>query len=155
MTTFDFSPLYRSFVGFDRLAQLIDATTRNSQSESTYPPYNIERVGDDHYRIIMAVAGFAREELEIEVNNNLLSVKGKKNAVDEGRKFLYKGIAERVFEHRFQLADYVKVTDARMENGLLNLDLIRELPEEMKPRSIEIQTSESGRLLESEKDIAA
>ena len=154
MTTFDFSPLYRSSVGFDRLASLIDAATRGDHGQNSYPPYNIESVGDDHYRITMAVAGFALADLEIESKSNQLTVKGIKSA-GEKKQYLHQGIAERSFEHRFQLADFVRVDGANLENGLLHIDLVRELPEAMKPRSIDIQSASSDLLIESDKEKAA
>jgi molecular chaperone IbpA len=139
MRTVDFSPLYRSVVGFDRLAALLDAA---AAGESTgYPPYNIETVGQDAYRVEIAVAGFKPEELNLEVKENVLTVQGRKTANDESRRFLHRGLAERNFERRFQLADYVVVTDAQLSDGLLSIALKRELPEAMKPRRIEISTS--------------
>jgi len=136
MRTIDFSPLYRSVVGFDRLAALLDAA---AAGESTgYPPYNIETVGENAYRIEMAVAGFKPEELNIEVKENVLTVQGKKAANDDSRRFLHRGLAERNFERRFQLADYVVVTDADLSDGLLAISLKREVPEAKKARRIEI-----------------
>ena len=138
MRTIDFSPLYRSVVGFDRLATLLDAA---ASGESTgYPPYNIETVGDNAYRVEIAVAGFKPEELDLEVKENVLTVQGRKAANDDTRRFLHRGLAERNFERRFQLADYVVVTDAQLNDGLLTISLKRELPEAMKPRRIEIST---------------
>ena len=136
MRTVDFSPLYRSVVGFDRLAALLDAASAGETGG--YPPYNIETVGENAYRIEMAVAGFKPEELNIEVKENVLTVQGRKTANDEGRRFLHRGLAERDFERRFQLADYVAVTDANLAEGLLSISLKRELPESLKPRRIEI-----------------
>jgi molecular chaperone IbpA len=138
MRTVDFSPLYRSVVGFDRLAALLDAAA--SGEPTGYPPYNIETVGKDAYRIEMAVAGFKPDELHIEVKENVLTVQGRKAAGDDSRRFLHRGLAERSFERRFQLADYVVVTDAGLSDGLLSITLKRELPESMKPRRIEIQS---------------
>jgi len=135
MRTIDFSPLYRSVVGFDRLAALLDAAASES---SGYPPYNIETVGEDAYRIEMAVAGFKPDELNIEVKENVLTVQGKKAANDDSRRFLHRGLAERNFERRFQLADYVVVTEADLADGLLAISLKREVPEAKKPRRIEI-----------------
>ncbi len=155
MTTFDFSPLYRSSIGFDRLASLIDAATRSDNSQTTYPPYNIESVDDDHYRIAMAVAGFAQQDLEIESKSNQLTVKGTKNSGDQKKQYLHRGIAERSFDHRFQLADFVRVESANLENGLLHIELVRELPEAMKPRNIEIHSASPDWLIEAEKDKAA
>ncbi|MEN3801300.1 MAG: Hsp20 family protein [Aeromonas sp.] len=135
MRSIDFSPLYRSAIGFDRLANLIESAASNGNAG--YPPYNIEQLGDNDYRISMAVAGFTQEELELSFQENLLMVKGNKQA-DTGRNYLYQGIAERGFERRFQLADYVRVKGADLKNGLLHIELVREVPEAMKPRKIEI-----------------
>lgn len=141
MRTYDFSPLYRSAVGFDRLARQLESAARSSQ-ENGWPPYNIETTGEDAYRIEIAVAGFSADELNIEAKENLLTVTGKKAANDDGaqRTFLHRGLAERDFERRFQLADYVVVKGAALANGLLTVELKRELPEALKPRSIEIAT---------------
>ncbi|AHX63097.1 Hsp20 family protein [Aeromonas media] len=135
MRSIDFTPLYRSAIGFDRLANLIESAASNGNAG--YPPYNIEQLGDNDYRISMAVAGFTQEELELSFQENLLTVKGNKQA-DTERHYLYQGIAERGFERRFQLADYVRVKGADLKNGLLHIDLAREVPEAMKPRKIEI-----------------
>lgn len=135
MRSIDFSPLYRSAIGFDRLANFIESAASNGNAG--YPPYNIEQLGDSDYRISMAVAGFTQEELELSFQENLLTVKGNKQA-DTERNYLYQGIAERGFERRFQLADYVRVKGADLKNGLLHIDLVREVPEAMKPRKIEI-----------------
>ena len=139
MRTFDFSPLYRSVVGFDRLADLLESAAK-SEPQTTWPPYNIEATGEDSYRIELAVAGFRRDELNVEVKENLLIVQGRKTANDDQteRKYLHRGLAERNFERRFQLADYVIVTDAQLADGLLSISLKRELPEALKPRRIEI-----------------
>ncbi|MDO6445777.1 Hsp20 family protein [Colwellia sp. 1_MG-2023] len=138
-TNTDFSPLYRSFIGFDHLAGLIDKASR-ADKQSSYPPYNIELLADDQYRITMAVAGFAENELEIESKQNNLIVTGNKPTEKDisDRKFLHQGIAERNFERKFQLGDHVKVIGAFMENGLLHIDLEREIPEALKPRKIAI-----------------
>ena len=148
MRTIDFAPLYRSVVGFDRLASLLEAAT--TEAESGYPPYNIERTDENAYRVDIAVAGFRPEELEIEVKENLLTVAGRKAANDEPRRFLHRGLAERNFERRFQLADYVVVTDANLADGLLSISLKRELQEALKPRRIEIGTAQPS-LIEGEK----
>lgn len=140
MRTVDFSPLYRSVVGFDRLAALLDQAA-TQDSASGYPPYNIERTDENAYRIEIAVAGFRPDELTIEVRENLLTVTGRKAANDDARKFLHRGLAERNFERRFQLADYVIVSDAALDNGLLSVSLKRELPEALKPRTIAISTN--------------
>ena len=147
---FDLTPLYRSGVGFDHLAKMLDEVS--TIETPSYPPYNIERTGEDTYRISMAVAGFAPEELNIEVKNNALNVSGKKAERAEKTEFLHQGIAARNFERRFQLADHVKVDGASMEHGLLHIALKRELPEAMKPRTIEIQAgSSSTELIEGKK----
>ena len=150
MRTIDFSPLYRSVVGFDRLATLLDSAAAQ-ESQAGYPPYNIERVGDDAYRVEIAVAGFRPEELAIEVKENLLTVTGRKAANDEARKFLHRGLAERNFERRFQLADYVVVTDAQLADGLLSISLERQLPEALKPRTVKINTTPTSTLIEGDK----
>ncbi|KKC34252.1 Hsp20 family protein [Devosia psychrophila] len=140
MQTIDFSPFYRSTVGFDRVFNRLD--TLVGQEAKTYPPYNIERTGEDAYRISIAVAGFANGDIAIETKENNLVIKGAKAAdADKTREFLHRGIAERAFELRFQLADYVEVHGASLENGLLHLELKRELPESKKPRSIQINGS--------------
>ena len=138
MQTFDFSPFYRSTVGFDRLFNRLD--TLGTQETKTYPPYNIERTGEDAYRISIAVAGFSNGDIAIETKENSLVIKGAKGEAqgDKAREFLHRGIAERAFELRFQLADYVEVQGATLENGLLHLELKRELPESKKPRTIQI-----------------
>ncbi len=142
MRTADLSPLYRSFVGFDRLAALLDAA--QAEAASNWPPYNIEATGEDSYRIEIAVAGFKADELNVEVKENLLTVTGRKTANDEGKRYLHRGLAERNFERRFQLADYVFVTDAQLADGLLSIDLKRELPEAMKPRRVEIKSGSAS-----------
>ena len=155
MRTYDFSPLYRSAVGFDRLASLLESAARTSQ-ENGWPPYNIETTGENAYRIEIAVAGFGPDELNIEVKENLLTVTGRKTANDDNagdRTFLHRGLAERDFERRFQLADYVVVKNADLVNGLLSIDLARELPEALKPRRIEI--GGGSKLIEGKKDKAA
>ena len=139
MRTIDFSPLYRSAVGFDRLASLLEAASR-SDAPAGYPPYNIETDGENSYRIEIAVAGFKPEELTIEFRENTLTVQGKKAANDEARRYLHRGLAERNFERRFQLADHVVVTGAALADGLLSITLERQLPEALKPRSIAIKT---------------
>ena len=150
MTTFDFAPLFRTSVGYDRLASLMNASMRGENGNS-YPPYNIEKMGEDQYRITMAVAGFDESELEIVTEHNKLLVAGNKKEEEQGDEsaFLYRGIATRSFERRFNLADHVKVSGARLDNGLLHIELEREIPEAMKPRKIEIGTS--GRKLISGK----
>jgi molecular chaperone IbpA len=149
MTTFDFSPLFRTSIGYDRLASLLNSANRLEQSAG-FPPYNIQKAGEDHYRITMAVAGFAPNELTITSENNRLVVSGERPEEQESEEnaYLYRGIATRSFERRFTLAEHVKVSGARLDNGLLHIDLEREIPEEMKPRTIEIKAT--GNLLESE-----
>ena len=138
MRTIDFTPLYRSAVGFDRMANLLESAARTSEAGG-WPPYNIETTAENAYRIEIAVAGFTPDELNIEVKENLLTVTGRRAANDgEDRTFLHRGLAERDFERRFQLADYVVVTEAGLNNGLLTIELKRELPEALKPRRIEI-----------------
>lgn len=141
MTTFDFSPLYRTVVGFDRLAHLVDTAMRYNTAAESYPPYNIEKLGEDAYRITLAVAGFSEAELAIEVEGNTLTVSGKRGGGNSERAYLYKGIAGRDFVRKFELADYVEVTGAGLVNGLLTIDLARVIPEAMKPRAIEIKAS--------------
>jgi molecular chaperone IbpA len=140
MDRFDFSPLFRSTIGFDRFARMVDAATRLDGAANTYPPYNIETTGEDAYRLTMAVAGFGRDEIDITVHENSLVIAGKAQKEDEqpqGR-YLHRGIARRAFERRFSLADHIKVVGASMDNGLLHVDLVREVPEEAKPRQIKI-----------------
>ena len=150
MRHFDLSPLYRSTVGFDRLFNLLDQATSNETAPS-YPPYNIERTAENAYRITIAVAGFGEGDLSIESKENALTVKGEKQLVEgaEKREVLLQGIAARAFERRFQLADYVQVTGASLENGLLHIDLVREIPEAKKPRQIAIGTGGSAKVLEA------
>ena len=138
MRNFDLNPLYRSTVGFDRLFGLLDSLAGDTRGE-TYPPYNIERTGENAYRITIAVASFGQDDLSIEAKENVLTVKGEKKAeTEDDRDVLYRGIASRAFERRFQLADYVEVKGANLVNGLLHVDLVREIPEAMKPRTIAI-----------------
>ncbi|MEQ9247553.1 MAG: Hsp20 family protein, partial [Nitratireductor sp.] len=145
----DFSPLYRSTVGFDRLFSMLD-TLGQPDNGQTYPPYNIERTGEDAYRISMAVAGFGEEDISIEAHRNVLTVKGEKSAEQRGEsELLYRGIASRSFERRFQLADHVEVTGANLENGLLHIDLTRNIPEEMKPRRIPIASVKDAKEIEA------
>ena len=150
---YDPTPLYRSTVGFDRLFGMIDSLAGPDGSAPTYPPYNIERTGENAYRITMAVAGFGEDELSIEAKENTLTVKGEKKEQSEaeGKQFLYRGIAARSFERRFQLADHVEVKGASLVNGLLHVDLVREIPEAMKPRTIAI----NGKQKQVEAKVAA
>jgi molecular chaperone IbpA len=138
MRQFDFSSLYRSTIGFDRLAQLVDAVAGFDSEVASYPPYNIELLAENQYRITMAVAGFGEDEIRIEVKEATLSVRGDKKRDTKERQFLHRGIAQRSFERRFHLAEYVEVRGAELKDGLLHIDLVRNLPERMRPRQIEI-----------------
>lgn len=138
MRSFDLSPLYRSAIGFDRMANVLDTLTRSEQSQPSYPPYNIELTGEDKYRITMAVAGFTKDELNIEVNQGLLIISAAKSPEEKERNYLYQGIAARGFERRFQLADHVQVLAADYENGLLHIECQKIIPEALKPRRVEI-----------------
>ena len=150
MTAYDFSPLYRSAIGIDRLAHLMENAMR-ADNQPSYPPYNIELVDEDRYRISMAVAGFARDELDIEVANDTLTVSGSKAKEESPRRYLHQGIAARGFQRQFQLADHVQVQGARIENGLLHIDLQREVPEALKPRRIAINSDDGdSRVLEEQ-----
>ncbi|MDN4503644.1 Hsp20 family protein [Alteromonadaceae bacterium BrNp21-10] len=154
MRNIDLSPLYRSFIGFDHLASMIDNASRN-EKPAGYPPYNIELIEEDKYRITMAVAGFSPEEVDIEARENTLFVAGNKPGKDEERKFLHKGISERNFERKFQLGDHVKVLGADLQNGLLHIDLERVIPEAKKPRKIAIganANTHSNSVLENKPD---
>jgi molecular chaperone IbpA len=146
----DFSPLYRSTVGFDRLFTMLDSLGQPDSAQS-YPPYNIERTGEDAYRISMAVAGFSETDIAIEAHRNVLSVKGERQdeAGGEGSEVLYRGIAARSFERRFQLADHVEVLGAELKNGLLHIDLKRSVPEELKPRKIAIAKGGKAKQIEA------
>jgi len=135
---FDLSPLYRSTVGFDSLASMLDQVADLDNEAATYPPYNIERLTENEYRITMAVAGFGKEDVQIEVRENTLSIRGEKKEADTDRSFLHRGIASRAFARRFQLADHVEVRGADVMEGLLSVDLEREVPERLKPRIIQI-----------------
>lgn len=139
MNAIDFTPLYRSSIGFDRLVSLLDSALR-SDSSVGYPPYNIEVCGENQYAITLAVAGFDRAELDVQMEPGVLTVRGRKAGADDSeRKFLYQGIANRAFERKFNLADHIRVTGAELNNGLLTVHLVKEIPEAMKPRRIEIQ----------------
>ena len=148
MRTVDFAPLLRSSIGFENLNRLVDFATRGEAD--AYPPYNIEKIGDGAYRISMAVAGFSRDELDLTVQDNVLIVIGRANeqAEQSERQFLHRGIAKRAFERRFQLADTIKVTAAGYDNGLLNIELLREVPEHKKPRRIEIDGQSAPKTIE-------
>lgn len=155
MTTFDFSPLYRNSVGFDRLASMMSTASRQEQGNS-YPPYNIRSTGENHYQITMAVAGFSEDDLNITTEQNRLLITGeRKNEAEEAGEFLHRGIANRAFERRFNLADHVKVINASLENGLLHIELEREIPEAMKPRQIKIGNTGARLLNVNKKDKAA
>lgn len=141
MRAFDFAPLYRSTVGFDRLAQMLDQVSGVENEGNSYPPYNIERLGDNEYRITMAVAGFGEGDIKIEVKEQVLGVTGEKGADEKDRQFLHRGIASRAFARRFQLADHVEVKGAELKDGLLHIELVRNVPERLKPRTIAISTA--------------
>lgn len=148
MRTYDLSPFYRSTIGFDRMLELLGATNRPEPEES-WPPYDIERLGEERYRITMAVAGFARDELSIMSEPNALLIEGRRQDDDSGRGYLHRGIAQRPFRRQFDLADFVKVTGAFYENGLLSVELEQEIPEAMKPRRIEISASQQAKRAEN------
>ncbi len=153
MRTMDLSPLYRASVGFDRLLKTLDSASRVEESAFSYPPYNIEKVSEDAYRIVMAVAGFGEDELDITAKENSLVISGRKEKAEgeDEVTFLHRGIANRAFERRFDLADHIKVTGAKLENGLLAVELVREIPEAMKPRSISITNGDKkAKVIENE-----
>lgn len=141
MATIDLSPLYRNSVGYDRLASLLEGAFSSNQTSSGYPPYDIEVVDDNHYTVTLAVAGFSAADLDIQTENGVLTIRGRRGDDSAQHKYLFQGIATRAFERRFNLADYVEVTGARLENGLLTVDLAREIPEAMKPKRIPINNS--------------
>jgi len=143
MDGFDFSPLFRSTIGFDRLTRLMDAATQVDVGSLSYPPYNIETTGENAYRLTMAVAGFGPEDLEVTAKEGALVVTGKSRKDDEAARYLHRGIARRAFERRFQLADHIRVAGASLDNGLLHVELVREVPEALKPRKIEIAAGTS------------
>lgn len=142
MRTYDFSPLFRSSVGFDRLTNVMDAAMRQAEGSEAYPPYNIEKTGDDSYRITVAVAGFSEDDIEIVSHDGTLVIEGKvkTDEKEEDKSYLHRGIAGRAFKRTFQLADHISVSGANLVNGLLNVELVREVPEELKPRKIEIKS---------------
>lgn len=144
MRTFDLSPLFRSTVGFDHLSRMLDAAQRLDDTASSYPPYNIEKLGEDDYRITMAVAGFAESDLGITVHDHTLVISGKTHQDEERATYLHRGIAGRSFERRFELADFIRVEGASLANGLLHVALKREVPERMKPRTIRIEAGAPG-----------
>ncbi len=155
MRQIDLSPLMRATVGFDRMMNLLDSAGRIDDATASYPPYNIEKTGEDSYRITMAVAGLAKDDLNIEARANSLVVSAKRREEEADTAYLHHGIAGRGFSRQYRLADHVKVVGADLENGLLHIDLVRELPEEMKPRRIEISTSARKKLFLNNKNKAA
>jgi molecular chaperone IbpA len=150
MRTFDLTPLFRSSIGYESLVRIVDAAMRGEEGTASYPPYNIEKLNDHTYRLVMAVAGFSEDELSASVQNNTLVVAGKAKMEEENVQYLYKGIARRAFERHFQLADFIKIGDALLENGLLKIVLVREMPQTIKPRTIEIHTK-SGSIIDAKK----
>ena len=150
MTRIDLSPLYRSSIGFDRMGSLLDSALRSEKTTGGYPPYDIEVRGDNQYAITLAVAGFEQSELDLQVEKGVLTVRGKKDEDNSERNYLYQGIANRAFERKFNLADHVEVSGADLNNGLLTVQLVKEIPEAMKPKSIEINLS--GNVLEHQPD---
>ncbi|MEX2453723.1 MAG: Hsp20 family protein [Rhodospirillaceae bacterium] len=147
MRTFDFSPLYRSAVGFDRLMSLVDAAQKSATATDGYPPYNIEKTDDDAYQVTVAVAGFGPDDIDVEVRDGQLVIVGKGSSEEDQTRYLHRGIARRAFERRFQLADHVEVKSADLRDGLLVIDLVREIPEAMKPRKIAIKGA--GKVIEN------
>lgn len=158
MREFDLSPLFRSSVGFDRLDKMFESAFRDASRDVSYPPYNIARTGENAYRITMAVAGFGDNDLDITVQENMLTVRGQLKEQEKDVGYLHRGIAQRSFEHRFQLADHVRVVDANLDRGLLNIRLERVIPEQMKPRKVAIGGAPGGgktRVIEGASDSAA
>jgi molecular chaperone IbpA len=151
----DFTPFYRSTVGFDRLFDLLGSGSGAEVDANTYPPYNIERLGENDYRITMAVAGFSQDELKIDLKEQTLNVRGEKQAEEKGREFLHRGIAARAFERRFQLADHVEVKGADLKDGLLHIDLVRNVPERLKPRTVAIGAGKAQPRVEAQVETAA
>ncbi len=143
MNTIDLTPLYRSSIGFDRFGSLLNSALRGDQVAAGYPPYNIESTSENHYGITLAVAGFEESELDIQVEKRVLTIRGKKAGVENDRNYLYQGIANRSFERKFNLADHVEVAGAQLVNGLLNIRLVREVPEALKPKKIAINGSDN------------
>ena len=150
MNTIDLTPLYRNTIGFDRFGALLDTALRSEQTLAGYPPYNIEVTGENAYTIALAVSGYSEEELDIQVENSVLSIRGKISESGDDHQYLYQGIAARTFERKFNLADHVEVTSAKLNNGLLTINLIKEVPEEMKPKHIPI--SSANKILEVKSD---
>lgn len=149
MRSYDFAPLYRATVGFDRIADLMDRVLTNDVAQPTYPPYNIEKTAEHAYRISVAVAGFTPDELTVEVKEGTLHVTARKAADEANRSYLHRGIATRAFERRFALADHVRVTGASHEHGMLHIDLVRETPEALKPRRIEIARPDQPKAIDA------
>lgn len=147
MRRFDPTPLYRATVGFDRMADMLDRVLANDQTAPSYPPYNIERVDENAYRISIAVAGFGPDDLSVEVKENALLITGRSTEDDSARSYLHRGIATRAFERRFHLADHVRVTGASHRDGMLHVDLVRELPEALKPRQVPIARGAESKLI--------
>jgi len=144
MTTIDYTPLFRNSIGFDRFFNLLDSAKNTDPSKVGYPPYNIEVIEENNYAITLAVAGFTEDELDIQVNHNQLIVRGQKASGEDTPNYLYQGIAERDFERKFNLADYIEVTDAKLTNGLLTIHLNKKIPEAMKPRNIAINSEDAS-----------
>ena len=149
MRPIDFAPLYRSTVGFDRLFNLLDSVTGFDQGPAAYPPYNIERLGENEYRITMAVAGFGQDEIKVDLKEQTLSVSGARKPEETGRQYLHRGIAARDFERRFQLADHIEVKGADLQDGLLHVDLVRNVPDRLKPRTIAIGNGKAAKQVEA------
>ena len=149
MRSFDFAPLHRTTVGFDQIANLMDRVLSSDTAQPSYPPYNIEKTADDAYRISIAVAGFAESDLSVEVKENALVVSARKGADEPERSYLHRGIATRAFERRFALADHIRVTAASHENGMLHIDLAREVPEALKPRQIQITAGSPNEVVDA------
>ncbi len=148
MRTFDLSPLFRSTIGFEHLDHMLETAARLDEAALSYPPYNIEKLGEDNYRITMAVAGFGESDIEITAQDHMLLVSGKARKDDGATQYLHRGIAGRSFERRFELADFIRVAGASLVNGLLHVDLVREIPEAMKPRSIKIEAKTAPKVIE-------
>lgn len=151
MTSIDFAPLYRNTIGFDRMFNLLDNAMKSENVSAGYPPYNIEVVAENKYAITLAVAGFAEEDIHIQVNQGVLTVTGRKAKDEQAKQYLHQGIANRAFERKFNLADHIEVTSASLENGLLTVGLVKEIPEAMKPRTIQVNGRQPREALESQK----
>ena len=151
MNRIDLTPLYRSSVGYDRFGSLLDAALQSEKASSGYPPYNIEVIEENNYAITVAVAGFKEAEIELQVENGVLTVRGKKEAVDTDKRYLHQGIASRSFERKFNLADHIEVVDASLADGLLSVRLVKEIPDAMKPRTITINGAKATRIQHKEK----